>query len=470
LTGATAPGALIGSIVPGTGTTTNGIYTNGIARAGINYPAGLIKNRGVQYAPRLGIAYNILPKTVIRLGGGVFYDRFQGNPVFQMLTNPPAVNSPTIYYGNIETAAATPGVNFPASLSGFSEQGQIPTTYNYNISVQHELPGGVLLDVAYVGSVSNHLLYSTNINGNTFGSSNLAQNQINGSTINQNLYRPYPGYADIQQFSFGANSNYNALQVSANRRLARNFQFGVAYTWSKALGVASGDGDELNPINYKLANYGPLAFDRTHVAVINYIYNLPKVGKNGNIFDNAIGHVVLNNWVISGITTFETGEPLTISYNTPANGANLNLGTTGTPSFGPRVVITGNPYTSGNGIYNYLNASVFQPAQPGSMGFESGQNNIRNPGFQNWDLSIFKNIPLPREGMSFELRLESFNVFNHTEFSGINSAVTFSSLSPGATITNLPTSLGGGGGTYGFGAFNATREPRIVQIAAKFYF
>jgi len=309
LTGQTAPSAFIGAIVPGTGSTTNGLYTNGIARAGKNYPAGLINDRGIQFAPRLGIAYNFLPKTVLRLGGGVFYDRFQGNPVFQMLTNPPGVNTPTVYYGNIETAAATPGLNFPASLSGFSKQGQIPTTYNYNVSLQHELPSGILLDVAYVGSITNHGLYSININGNPFGSSNLPQNQINGAPINQNLYRPYPGYADIQQFSFGANSNYNALQVSVNRRLASNLQLGLAYTWSKALGVASGDTDELNPVSYRTANYGPLAFDREHVAVINYIYNLPKAGRNGNIFDNTIGRLVLNNWVFSGFTTFETGEP-----------------------------------------------------------------------------------------------------------------------------------------------------------------
>jgi hypothetical protein len=72
--------------------------------------------------------------------------------------------------------------------------------------------------------------------------------------------------------------------------------------------------------------------------------------------------------------------------------------------------------------------------------------------------------------MKFELRLEAFNVFNHPEFNGVNSAVTFSSLAPNATITNLPTALGGGGGVSGFGALNSTRQPRIVQIAAKFYF
>ena len=477
ITGATAPAALIASLVPGTGTLTNGVYTNGIARAGRNYPAGLIDGRGVNYGPRLGIAYNVLPKTVIRAGGGVFYDRFQGNPVFAQLTNPPGVQTPEIFFGNIETAASTPGVNFPEGLSAFAKDGHIPTTYNYNLGIQRELPFGVLLDVAYVGSVSNHLLYQQNINGSPFGSAFLPRNQdptqtpqFNGTTtINQHLYRPYPGYSDINVYAFGANSNYNSLQVALNRRLAKDFQIGVAYTYSKALGVASNDTDVLNPLNFKKANYGPLGFDRTQVAVVNYIYNLPKGASHGSILDNKVGHLFLNNWVVSGITTFSSGEPLNVTYGV-SGGVDVNLLTTGSESFGPRPLISGNPYSGAGGFYNYINASVFHPAPIGSAGIDSGQNVLRQPFYENWDISIFKNIPVWREGTSIELRLEAFNALNHAEFNGYNTAATFSSLAPNATITNLPTALGGGGGPFGFGALNSTRSPRIIQIAAKFYF
>ncbi len=441
LNGQTAPAALIAALVPGTGKTTNGLYTNGIAQAGKGYPQGLIDSRGVQYAPRLGVAYNIFPKTVIRAGGGIFYDRLEGNPIFDQLGNPPGTSQPQIFFGNIETAASTPGVFFPAGLRGFDKHGQVPTTYNYNLSVQHELPFRFLLDLAYVGSVSNHLVYTLNVNGLPFGSAWLPQNQdpsktpkFDGTTTtNTNLYRTFPGYSDINMYDFGANSNYNAFQASLNRRLSANFQFGLSYTWSKAMGVAGGNTDSLNPLNFKNANYGPLGFDHTQVAVVNYIYNLPKLAKPGTFLNNVIGRGVLNNWVVSGITTFETGYPTTIGYSIN-NVGSLNLVTTGSASFGPRVVIQGDPTQGGGSTYQFINSAVFHPAQVGSKGFDSGARNVREPGWQNWDISVFKEFPFWKEGNKIQLRLEMFNAWNHTEFNGFNNTINL-----GGQYTLTPT-------------------------------
>jgi hypothetical protein len=476
LTGQTAPAAFISALVPGTGTLTNGLYTNGIAQAGKSYPQGLIDSRGIQWAPRLGFAYNILPKTVIRGGGGVFYDRFEGNPVFNMLGNPPGTSQPTIYYGNIETAAATPGVFFPATLYGFSKAGQVPTTYNYNLSIQQELPFRILLDVAYVGSVSTHQIYTENINALPFGSAWLPQNQdpsktpkFDGTTTTStNLYRPYQGYGDINMYGFGANSNYNAFQASLNRRLSTNFQIGLAYTFSKAMGVANAFGDSLNPLNFKAANYGPLSFDHTQIAVVNYIYDLPKLAKPGTFLNNVIGRGVLNNWVLSGITTFESGYPTTIGYSIN-NVGSLNLVTTGSSTYGPRVVIQGDPTQGGGSTYQYINSAVFHPAQVGSVGMDSGVRNVREPGWQNWDISVFKEFPFWKEGDKIQLRLEMFNAWNHAEFNGFNNTINFSSISPNATVTNLSKYIGGPQ-QFGFGALNSVRDPRIIQLAAKIYF
>jgi hypothetical protein len=476
LTGQTAPAAFIGALVAGTGTLTNGLYTNGIAQAGKNYPQGLIDSRGIQWAPRFGFAYNILPKTVIRGGGGVFYDRFEGNPVFDQLGNPPGTSQPTIYYGNIETAASTPGVFFPASLHGFDKQGQVPTTYNYNLGIQQELPFRLLLDMAYVGSVTNHNIYTMNVNGLPFGSAWLPQNQdpsktpkFDGTTTNNtNLFRPYIGYGDINMYDFGANANYNAFQVSLNRRLAANFQLGVAYTWSKAMSIDSAYGDGLNPISFKKANYGPVSFDHTHIAVINYIYDLPKLAKPGTFLNNVIGRGVLNNWVLSGVTTFESGYPTTIGYSIN-NVSSLNLFTTGSSTWGPRVVIQGDPTQGGGSTYQFINSAVFHPAQVGSMGFDSGARNIREPGWSNWDISVFKEFPFWKEGAKIQLRLEMFNAWNHAEFNGFNNTINFASIAPNAAITNLSKYIGGTQ-QFGFGALNSVRSPRIIELAAKFYF
>src|SRR5439155_23230707 len=123
---------------------------------------------------------------------------------------------------------------------------QIPITYNYTFSIQQDHPLRILLDLAYVGSMSNHLVYTMNLNGAPFGSAWLPQNQdpsktpkFDGTTtLPTNLFRPYLGYGDILMYSFGANSNYNAFQASLNRRLSSNFQIVFAYTWSKARVVA----------------------------------------------------------------------------------------------------------------------------------------------------------------------------------------------------------------------------------------
>ena len=139
----------------------------------------------------------------MRAGGGVFYDRLQGNPVFDMLPNPPSTIIPKFYYGNLASIPpASAGTFFPAGVVGFDKGGHIPTTYNWNLTIQRELPGSILLDVGYVGSSSNHNLYRVNQNAIPLGAAWLPQNQdplntspkFDGTTSNQpNFYRPYLG-------------------------------------------------------------------------------------------------------------------------------------------------------------------------------------------------------------------------------------------------------------------------------------
>jgi outer membrane receptor protein involved in Fe transport len=476
LTGEQGPAALIGSIVNTGKGFVNGVYANGMGQAGKNgYPKGLMDDRGILYAPRVGIAYQINSKTVARAGGGVFYDRLQGNPVFDMLPNPPSTIIPKFYYGNLASIPpASAGTFFPAGVVGFDKGGNIPTTYNWNITIQRELPGSMLLDVGYVGSSSNHNLYRVNQNAIPLGAAWLPQNQdplnanpkFDGTTSNQpNFYRPYLGYSNTTDYGFGANSNYHSLQASAHRRFGRNMTFDVAYTWSKVMGTANDDGTNVNPFNARVAEYGPLFYDRTHVLVFNYVYNLPKLVKSHSAAGK-VGGAIANDWQFSGITTMMTGQPDNLGFSISGIG-NLNERYTGSPDVGPRIVI-GSPPSYPKGIYQWMiPAGLALPVVKGSKGFDSAPRSIRRPGDHDWDISVFKNIPMPRESMKLQLRVEMFNAINHSRFNDFNRTAQFNQA---GQLINLPTALGGSGGRFGFGALTGTADPRRVQLAAKFYF
>ncbi len=233
-----------------------------------------------------------------------------------MLPNPPSTAIPQFYYGSLASIpSAASGAFFPQSVNGFDKAGQIPTTYNWNFTIQRELPYAILFDVGYVGSSSSHILYRYNQNSIAPGAAWLPQNQdplntnpkFDGTTSNQpNFYRPYQGYANAIAYGFGGNANYHSLQVSANRRFSNNLTFGLAYTWSKAMGTTNDDYTTNVPFNTHAADYDVLSTDRTHVFVVNWVYSLPKFVKS-NSAGGKIGGIFVNDWQISGIGTMQSG-------------------------------------------------------------------------------------------------------------------------------------------------------------------
>jgi hypothetical protein len=151
-------------------------------------------------------------------------------------------------------------------------------------------------------------------------------------------------------------------------------------------------------------------------------------------------------------------------------GGELNRVYTGSESVGPRIGVRSNPILpkGDRSDVRYIDAGAFFAPSVGSLGLESAQRIVRLPGVNNWDISIFKNISMGREGRFLQLRCEMFNAPNHTQFSDFNRTATFNPTT--GAITNLPTALGGGGGRFGFGAITAARDPRFIQLAAKLYF
>lgn len=480
ITGAEVPAALIGAIIPGGTGFVNGLFANGMGLAGKDgYPKGLIDSRGVHYAPRIGIAWQFAEKSVLRAGAGVFYDRFQGNPVFDMLPNPPSTIRPTYYYSTLASLGSSSGTFFPADVRGFDKGGQVPTTYQWNFSIQRQLPLNSVIDVGYVANIGRHLLSRYDMNAAPLGSGWLPQNQdptragtaLDGSrALPINFYRPFQGYGGAVVTGFGATSSYHSLQASWNRNMGKGLNFGVAYTWSKSLGLVSGDQTNAHPFNARMGSYGLLDFDTPHNLVFNYIYDVPKLAKGSNFLDNKVGRTVFNGWQISGLTTMQSGNPAAISMSVGGIG-DLNRRWTGSESVAPRpLVVGGSAFTGPKDQYAWINTNVFQmPAQGTSAGLDSANFVTRRPGIHNWDVSVFKNIPLwSSDGRRFlQLRMEMFNAPNHTQFSDFNRSVTFNQQ---GQITNLPSALGGSGGRYGFGAINAARDPRFMQLAAKIYF
>ena len=511
LTGQTGLAALIGAIVPNSGNPYNGMVVGGVN--GVS--GGMVSNSGVLIGPRFGFAWTPFgagTKTVVRAGGGIFYERIQGNMIFNQINYPPGLVTPKLYYGNLNDLASSSGTLFPLNVAGLSPEGKIPTVYNYNLSVQHELPGNFLLDVGYVGTQTRHGLARAPFNEAPFGSAWLAKNQDparcpNAASCNLNgdnalpvdFLRPYTGYAGggtaVAQSglggggfiaTYGSSSNYNSLQVSLKRSMARNLTIGVNYVWSKTLGTDTDFQYAGNPVDHRGADYGLLTYDRTQSLVVNYIYNLPKFAKDGTALANPVFKLIMNDWQISGITSLTSGAPQVVGQATAQSdvgkyavqgvgATTLNRQITGSEGWAPRPTLSCNPNVSPGSrtLEAFISASCFHPASKGSTGNDSVVRPFRGPGMNNWDLSLFKKIPIGKNEARFvQLRFEMYNAWNHTQFSGFNNTPTFDAT---GKITNLPAALGGGGGRFGFGALNGVRAaaaggPRNIQIAAKLYF
>jgi len=487
LTGQTLPSAYVGTEVPGVGNS-----LNGMAQAGTKgVPRGLMPSRGVQWNPRLGFSWSPMAKTVIRGGGGIFSTRIELDEILAAVTVPPVVLSSQLNYGNLSTVAAGTPLQPVIAALGVSTDGKVPTAYNFNLGVQRELPGKTLLDVSYVGGIENHLIGDQQFNAVPYGSAWLPQNQnptlattastiLGANALPANFYRPYLGVAgNTSQFNIGAtgtitthgyNSNYNSLQVSVQHRASKRLSIGMHYAWSKTLGTISGDFASVNPFNTRAANYGPLSFDRRQYMNIDYIFNIPDGAKG--FLNNVPGRVVLNGWQLSGVTGFSAGPPLTANYSyLNVSQTTLNQETTGSADVAPRAQLICNPNTTGpHTIQQYINTSCIVPANKGSIGADSGPGAYRGLGYRNWDASIMKKVFLGRERKSFvAFRFEAYNVFNHTEWSSFNATPVFNQTT--GAITNFQSYVPGqGGGWNGFGALNAVRPARNVQLGARFSF
>jgi hypothetical protein len=390
-------------------------------------------------------------KTSVRGGIGVFYDRFNDDQVLQQREQPPNIITRTANFTTIRDLLATPLSTSPPGVNSVDPNFDPTAVYNYSLGVQRDIGFNTVLDVAYVGSLARHLLQRLSLNAVPYGTRFLASSidrtvSGNATPLPDNFLRPIKGYADIQLIETGGNSNYHALQVQLNRRLSSSVSYGVSYTWSKALTLVNGNNEAVNPfIDRRVRNYGRSDFDRTHNFVVNYVYRIPSLSK---YWDNAVARQVFGGWELSGVTSFISGAVSGVGYALVQARDLVGGGGAGVDS---RAVMIANPVlardqrgnscthafaatntalanTTARVVGCHLNVNAFLPP---TVAGDNGRGNapkdvFRLPGTNNWDISLFKTFNLSKDGgVRLQYRLEMYNAFNHTQFTGVDTTARF---------------------------------------------
>lgn len=439
-------------------------FANGMVQEGNGIPFGYIKHRWNNFAPRFGFAYDPMGngKTSIRGGFGMFFERIRQNTNnFDGLGNPPLVYSPNIYGGqvdNLSPALVASGVRYPpGGVRSMAADGKIPTTYSWSLGVQRQLPGAVALDVAYVGNTVRHLQVWEDINTLPLGAAN--DGRLAAANYITDAIRPYLGYGGMNFTDFGGNSHYNALQAKLSRRFGKNFSMNADCTLSRVISDTDTDDTTATFGHNRNYDWGPAGYDRTHVFNFDYVYTLPQFKSRSQFYQKVLG-----GWELTGITRFWSGYPLTVTSNSNTgtlDGQNVRANYVG----GDPYNVSGLPSSiNGSPVLWWYNPTVFaQPATNSAGGIKNPKGFLRGPGINNFDVSLFKNVNFT-ERFRLQLRFESFNLFNHTQWTGVGTG----NISPGTGAVVGVSSTGSTAG--GAGVINGTRDPRCLQLGAKLYF
>jgi len=412
------------------------VGTNGVPRSGFDPD----KNN---FAPRVGFAWSVGEKTVLRGGYGIYYDQSPLAPAEALYFNSPYFDN-NIFFSlpGLPLTLADPFPSFfplPLPDSALAIQRDLRTGYmqHWNFNVERQLGEKSVLEVAYVGSKGTKLLTARDIN------------QPQPSVLPPGLPfvpRPDLRFDDIDLLESRANSIYHALQARFQQRLTRGFSALASYTWSKSIDDASNfftsAGDPNFPQNsFDLAAERGLSnFDVRHRLSLSYSYDLP-FRKPG---DGLVANLV-NGWQTFGIVTLQSGRPFTVALlseidNSGTGRSILGFGANDRPN------VVGNAELSNPTTAQWFNTAAFAFPAPGTFG-NAGRNILEGPSYQNVNMSILKNTHF-NERVNLQFRAEAFNLFNHPNF-------------------NLPDNFLG---SPTFGRITSARDPRHIQFGLKLLF
>jgi hypothetical protein len=461
--------------------TYNGIpaYINGTNLAGVNgYPHGVVTNDYKTLQPRVGFSEDLFGngKTILRGGFGTFYERMQGNDIFGVATSAPFDPSLSIsnpYFSQPGKNWSTGNVIAPTSLIFAGSGDSVAQTYRapavamFSLGVQREITRSVIWVGQYVGNLQwhqnivNNALNSlpTNIGlvnvakGASAGScatpsaTCIDARQVNGSGTglsfgnlgSMNAYRSFPGYAGITQDENVATGDYNGLQSAIRIQNRWGLSGEVDYTYSHQIDIQSQDRNEIDNPWYIKYDKGSGSYDRRHILNANYVYNLPIFTKSQGLVKSVAG-----GWQIAGTFVKETGIPQQVNLNSSVDPVGLGGGYNNHPNMTPGGKLhypkTVTQWFDANRINNNIT-----PVWAGgtSLGFGNwGKDALVLPGRFNLTTSLYKSFQI-HEQVNFQLKFESFNTLNHTEFNSVNTST---------------------------GALNGTQDPRNLQLAGKLNF
>jgi hypothetical protein len=467
------PATFIGLIVPGTGYTCNHAITpttpcsiNGVV---IQNDGKYLKDGGpgflepvpLQFDPRAGVAWTVNRKTVIRMAGRSFHDGTAG------VTNqggPDYLYDKQVLYTDFNSyATGTSATALVPNVSGVVRTAnQRPNNVRFTAAVQRDLGGKFVLDAAYVGTRTYHVSQGWNYNAIPAGARFLPQNRdttvnptvgttglvLNPAAVPDQFLRPILGFNDITISAPTGHSQYDSLQMQLTRRFAGGFELASSYTWARGYAQTI---RQNNPL--------PTTTDRSdipeHVLVISYMYAIPSVSSRlGG--DNKVVAAVLDNWQVSGISTFATGGRghVSVSYS-----PSFDFSGGGETCGGYNVV--GSLELPGNqrSMNKWFNTDAVQPVtKQGDVGNAAAcqQWQFRLPGFDNHDLSLFKDI-MRKGGQKLQYRLEVYNLLNSVSFQSVNTSAVFNPNTGAQT-------------NAAFGTVTAARTERRMQMALRYSF
>lgn len=428
---------------------------------GGSYPDYFSKVQWGQFQPRVGFAYKVNEKTVVRAGGGQFFTRLGVSDSVFLGGNPPFQPTANVTFGSADNPGGVSANSLPLTVTTQSRDFKNPSAWNWNIVVERELPAHSVLSVGYVGRRGLHLQRESNINQPTPAAVAAAPAGTNLDDL-----RPYKGYNSIRETDNVARSMYQGLQLQYTKRFSGGLHLQAVYTLSKVMDNGSNQRDIIPDTYYANNLWGPAEFDTRHVFISNFVYELPFFKNKTQLAGKLLG-----GWQLSGLIQYQSGTPTSIGRTTDYAGVGVDGSLAG--GIGNYWVFNNSnldyqktmAHNSGSTDQNWwiypfneqgcnaVGAGCTLKWTAPAKGTFNHQNGIRdmiyNPGFENWNLGLFKKFAIT-ETKGFQFRAEAFDAFNHPNWNGV-----------GTDPTNLTTFLK---------VTSKNGDVRNLQLSLRFYF